>query len=181
MVGIGAVPNDGCLTGSGLGLASGVLCDEYCRAVGVEDVFVAGDVARWFHPGRQGHLRMEHWTHAMDQAALVAHNIVHPEEMRPCTPVEYVWSDQYDWKIQIVGHPAAAATHTVIGGFDEKARAAVLFGDEAGRLTAAVTVNWPRALLECRRLVFAGSALDAAKQCVNALAPLPAPTPKAAW
>ncbi|MEV0636035.1 FAD-dependent oxidoreductase [Streptomyces sp. NPDC050619] len=180
VVGIGAVPNDDWLAGSGLRLADGVLCDEYGRAVGAEGVFAAGDVARWFHPGHQEHLRVEHWTNAVDQAATVAHTIVHPEEPRPYAPVEYVWSDQYDWKIQIVGRPATATQHTVIGMFDENARAVALFGDEAGRLTAAVTVNWPRVLLECRRLVAGGSTLDAAKRRVDALAHPPVPAPGAA-
>ncbi|MBZ3900403.1 NAD(P)/FAD-dependent oxidoreductase [Streptomyces griseiscabiei] len=177
VVGIGAVPNDGWLAGSGLRVENGVVCDEYCRAVGAEDVFAAGDVARWFHPDRREHLRVEHWTNAVDQAALVAHNIVHPEDPRPYAPVEYVWSDQYDWKIQIVGRPSSAALHTVLGSFDGNARGAALFGDAEGRLTAAVTVNRPRALLECRRLVAAGSGLDVAEQRVAAtLAKPPVPT-----
>ncbi|MGW2523495.1 NAD(P)/FAD-dependent oxidoreductase [Streptomyces sp. NPDC001617] len=178
VVGIGAVPNDGWLAGSGLRLANGVVCDEYCRAA--VDVFAAGDVARWFHPGRQEHLRVEHWTNAIDQAALVAHNIVHPGQPRTYAPVEYVWSDQYDWKIQIVGRPATAAAHTVIGEFDDNARAVALFGEETGRFIAAVTVNWPRALLECRRLLSAGSTLATAEQRVNTLAHRPVLTSGAA-
>jgi hypothetical protein len=31
--------------------------------------------------------------------------------------------------------------------------AAVLYGDGTGRISGAVTVNWPRALIECRRHV----------------------------
>jgi phthalate 3,4-dioxygenase ferredoxin reductase subunit len=168
VVGIGAVPNDGCLTGSGLGLASGVLCDEYCRAVGVEDVFVAGDVARWFHPGRQGHLRMEHWTHAMDQAALVAHNIVHPEEMRPCTPVEYVWSDQYDWKIQITGRTGPELDPVTVHGNDPERSFAVLYGAPDGTMAGALVTNWPRALITCRRVVGTVS-VEEARRTVEAL------------
>ena len=176
VVGIGAVPNDGWLRGSGLHVANGVTCDEYCRAVGAEDVFAAGDVARWYHPDRLEYLRVEHWTNAVDQAVLIAHNIVHPEALRPYAPVEYVWSDQYDWRIQIVGRPATATQHTVTGTLDGNARAIALFGDEDGRLTAAVTVNWPRALLECRRLVASRSTLDAAEQRLGSLAPPPVPT-----
>ena len=33
VVGIGAVPNDGWLTSSGLVIDDGLVCDEYCRAV----------------------------------------------------------------------------------------------------------------------------------------------------
>ncbi|MFD7443691.1 NAD(P)/FAD-dependent oxidoreductase [Streptomyces sp. NPDC059909] len=182
VVGIGAVPNDAWLAGSGLRVDNGVLCDEYCRALGVENVYAAGDLARWYHPGRGRHLRVEHWTNAVDQAALVAHNITHPEDLRPHAPVEYVWSDQYDWKIQIVGCPADAAHHTLVGSFDgASARGAALYTDETGLLTAAMTVNWPRALVECRRLVAGGTTtLDTAAARLDRLTARPAQTSGAA-
>ncbi|TYK51009.1 NAD(P)/FAD-dependent oxidoreductase [Actinomadura decatromicini] len=156
VVGIGAVPNDGWLRSSGLDVANGVLCDEYCRALGTRDVFAAGDVARWPHPRHTDHVRVEHWTNAVEQAACVARNIVQPDEPVPYRPVEYVWSDQYDWKIQIVGSPARTTGHTVIGDLTgDRPRAAVASTDAAGRLAAAVTLNWPRALVTCRRLLAA--------------------------
>ncbi|WP_067895379.1 NAD(P)/FAD-dependent oxidoreductase [Actinomadura chibensis] len=156
VVGIGAVPNDGWLRSSGLDVADGVLCDEYCRAQGTRDVYAAGDVARWPHPRHGGHVRVEHWTNAVEQAACVARNIVRPDEPVPYRPVEYVWSDQYDWKIQIAGSPARATGHTVLGDpTGDRPRAAVAYTDAAGRLAAAVTLNWPRALVACRRLLAA--------------------------
>jgi phthalate 3,4-dioxygenase ferredoxin reductase subunit len=175
VVGIGAVPNDEWLASSGLLLDDGVVCDEFCRAVDAPDVFAAGDVARWRHPGRGEYVRVEHWTNAVDQAARVAHNIVHPHDMKPYAPVEYVWSDQYDWKIQIVGTPARATRHVLIGRLEgPSARGAALYGDDSGLLRAAVTVNWPRALVECRRLVAAGAGLDAATARIEQLAARPA-------
>ncbi|WP_255951189.1 NAD(P)/FAD-dependent oxidoreductase [Streptomyces odontomachi] len=188
VVGIGAVPNDTWLASSGLRLDDGVLCDAYCRARGVPDVFAAGDVARWYHPGHGAHVRVEHWTNAVEQAAQVAHNITHPEAMRPYAPVEYVWSDQYDFKIQIVGRPAGPAPDApvpgdpvLIGRWEgEDARAAALYGDADGRLRAAATVNWPRALLDCRRLVAQGADLAAARTRIDRLAEAsarPAPSP----
>ncbi|MGW0082203.1 NAD(P)/FAD-dependent oxidoreductase [Streptomyces sp. NPDC003393] len=176
VVGIGAVPNDTWLAGSGLRVDDGVLCDEYCRALDVDNVYAAGDVARWFHPGRGRHIRVEHWTNAVDQAAAVAHNITHPDEPRAYAPLEYVWSDQYDWKIQIVGRPADAAGHTLVGTFDgPSAKGAALYADDTGVLTAAATVNWPRALVECRRLIAGGTApLEAVLARLDTLSPRPA-------
>jgi NADPH-dependent 2,4-dienoyl-CoA reductase/sulfur reductase-like enzyme len=175
LVGIGAVPNDGWLASSGLRLDDGVLCDEYCRARDVPDVFAAGDVARWYHPGHGAHVRVEHWTNAVEQAAQVAHNITHPEAMRPYAPVEYVWSDQYDWKLQIVGRPvrngAVGGGAVLVGRWEgADARAAALYGDADGRLRAAATVNWPRALLDCRRLLAQGADLAAARARIDDLA-----------
>jgi phthalate 3,4-dioxygenase ferredoxin reductase subunit len=181
VVGIGAVPNDGWLADSGLPIESGVLCDQYSRTVDASDVFAVGDVARWFHPGHGEHVRVEHWTNAVDQAVCAAHNIAHPDDLRAYRPVEYVWSDQYDWKVQIVGRPTRGTWHEVVGELTgEKPRAAVLYGDDAGRLCGAVTVNWPKALVQCRRLVPEGAAADDAVERVRALAAAPRPARVAA-
>jgi phthalate 3,4-dioxygenase ferredoxin reductase component len=175
VVGIGAVPNDGWLADSGRQIDNGVRCDQFSRAIGAPDVYVAGDVARWFHPGHREHIRVEHWTNAVEQGACVAHNIAHPGDLHPYQPVEYVWSDQYDWKIQLVGRPAAGTRIATIGELGgEKPRAAVLYTDDGTRrLCGAVTVNWPRALAQCRRLVSAGATFDEARDRLGALAPAP--------
>src|SRR5436190_2028672 len=68
VVGIGALPNDGWLSSSGLLVDDGLVCDELCRAAGADDVFAAGDVARWKHPDEGRLVRVEHWTNAVDQA-----------------------------------------------------------------------------------------------------------------
>ncbi len=172
VVGIGAVPNDGWLATSGLLVENGVTCDQHCRAVDSPDVYVVGDLARWYHPGHEEHLRVEHWTNAVDSAVVAAHNIAHPDDLRAHAPVEYVWSDQYDWRIQIVGRPARGTRHELVGSLDgATARGAVLYTDDEGRLRGAVTVNWPKALVTCRRLVSAGSGFDDAVAQVSALPP----------
>jgi phthalate 3,4-dioxygenase ferredoxin reductase subunit len=152
VVGIGAVPNVSWLADSGLAIDNGVLCDEYCRAVGQADVYAVGDVARWWRADYEERVRVEHWTNAAEAAACAAHNIAHPDELRSYQPVEYVWSDQYDWKVQITGRPSRAARHRVIGDLaGAGARAAVAYGDDHDRLVGVVTVNWPKASIEGRR------------------------------
>jgi phthalate 3,4-dioxygenase ferredoxin reductase subunit len=151
LVGIGAEVNDGWLATSGLRLDDGVLCDQYCRSVSAPHVFAAGDVARWFHPGVGGHVRTEHWTNAVMQAACVAHNIAHPEDLRGYGPTPYVWSDQFDWHICVVGETSVEPAETVEGppGADGT-RFAALYCSADRTLTGAVVVNWPRALMRCR-------------------------------
>jgi phthalate 3,4-dioxygenase ferredoxin reductase subunit len=152
VIGIGAVPNDGWLASSGLLVDNGLVCDELCRAVGAEDVYAAGDVARWHHAGERADVRVEHWTNAVDQAGFVAHNLAHPDDPRRYAPSQYVWTDQHSWKFQIAGHPERGSRHELIGDLAaEKPRAALLYEDPDGRLVGALTVNWPRALAECRR------------------------------
>ena len=173
VVGIGAVPNDSWLSTSGLVVQDGVTCDEFCRALNAEHVYVVGDLARWYHPGRAEQVRAEHWTNAVDSAVVAAHNIAHPDLLRAHAPVEYVWSDQYDWKIQIVGRPATASRHQLLGTTNgEHARAAVLYADDLGQLLGAVTINWPKALVTCRRLMAAEASYDEALTQVSALTPV---------
>lgn len=158
VVGIGAIPNDEWLASSGLLVDNGLVCDEYCRAVGRPNIYAVGDVARWFHPRHGKLVRVEHWTNAVEQAACVAHNIINSNELKQYDPIEYVWSDQYDWKIQIAGTTAQAASHFVVSDPRVNHRFAALYEDETGHFCGVATVNWPRALLQCRRLL--GSSVD---------------------
>lgn len=154
VVGIGAIPNDGWLAGSGLPLDNGLLCDEFCRVQGRDDIFAVGDVARWYHRGYDGHVRVEHWTNAVEGAGCVAHNITLPDQMIPYEAVEYVWTDHYDWKIQVAGRPTheAVETEAVVGDLaGPSPRGAVLYGDSSGALCGAVTVNWPGGIARARR------------------------------
>lgn len=170
VVGIGAAPNDGWLADSELAIDDGILCDQYSRAVEVPDVYAVGDVARWFHLDHHEYVRVEHWTNAVEQASCVAHNIVHPEDLRSYRPVEYIWSDQYDWKVQIVGRPWVATDAEIVGNLvGERPRVTALFRGEGRRLIGAVTVNWPKALVQCRRWVAHRVAFDAALSSVQAL------------
>ncbi|MCF7552232.1 NAD(P)/FAD-dependent oxidoreductase [Pseudonocardia sp. WMMC193] len=155
VVGIGAVPNDDWLAGSGIPTDDGVLCDSHCRSIGAPHVWAVGDVARWWHPGYERTVRLEHWTNAVEQAVCVAHNIVHPDDLRSHAPVEYVWSDQYDWKIQLVGR-TGGDTHVRVEGADPE-RFAVLYA-EGDDFVGALTVNWPKALIACRRALAGGGA-----------------------
>ncbi len=159
LVGIGAVPNDAWLADSGLLIDNGVVCDRYCRAVDSDRVWAVGDVARWQDPRYPAEVRVEHWTNAVEQGAAVAHNIVHGDDLQPYGPLEYVWSDQYDWKMQIVGHASRGGRYEIVGDLSvDPAKAAVLYSDDDGLLTGVVAVNWPKPLVTGRRALNAGAA-----------------------
>ncbi|GHO79984.1 hypothetical protein KSD_77550 [Ktedonobacter sp. SOSP1-85] len=83
MVALGSLRNTEWLRGAGLAAdARGVVCDASCRAfdadgVVTDDIFVAGDVARWPHPLYDGQLLVvEHWSNAVTQAETAAHNML---------------------------------------------------------------------------------------------------------
>jgi phthalate 3,4-dioxygenase ferredoxin reductase subunit len=158
VVGIGADPNDGWLATSGLTIDNGLVCDAYCRADGTGEVYAVGDVARWYDRARGCHVRAEHWTNAVEQAACVAHNILHPDAPRAYEPVDFVWSDQHEWKIQVVGDTTGAVATAMLGDPTTDQRFAALYGDDRGRLRGAAVVNWPRALVRCRKATREGAA-----------------------
>ncbi|GAA4994926.1 FAD-dependent oxidoreductase [Yinghuangia aomiensis] len=170
VVGIGAVPNEGWLAGSGLTLDNGVVCDEYCRAVGAADIYAVGDVARWFDRARGRHVRAEHWTNAVDQAACAAHNILNPSDPRAYEPVEFVWSDQHDWKMQLVGDTSGLAATTLLGDATADRRFAALYADGRGGLRGAVVVNWPRVMVQCRKAMREGTSWDDIETGLRAIA-----------
>jgi 3-phenylpropionate/trans-cinnamate dioxygenase ferredoxin reductase subunit len=95
---MGVVPGTDWLSGSGLALDDGVVCDEHGQAA--EGIWAVGDVARWAD-GLGGSFRREHWTSATEQAAAVAAGIL--GEKQPVTAAPYWWSDQYDLKLQGLG------------------------------------------------------------------------------
>ena len=69
-----------------------------------------------------------------------------------------MWSDQYDWKIQIVGH--TGSDHWTMVGDPAQDRFAVVYGESQGQAEGAVIVNWPRALVDARRSVASRAKAD---------------------
>jgi 3-phenylpropionate/trans-cinnamate dioxygenase ferredoxin reductase subunit len=79
---------------------NGILVDEQCRA-SAPDVYAAGDVANHLHP-LFGRIRVEHYNNAEKQGAAVARSM-----LGSAAPYDYLhsfWSDQYDHKLEYVGH-----------------------------------------------------------------------------
>jgi phthalate 3,4-dioxygenase ferredoxin reductase subunit len=137
---------------------------------GSDDIFGVGDITRWYSPRRDGHVRVEHWTNAVEQAQCVAHNIVFPGQLAVYEGIEYVWTDQYDWKIQVAGQPThdTVAAEAAVGEFvGPRPRGAVLYGDSTGALCGAVTVNWPRAIVLCRQALSARTPYQETLRAVN--------------
>jgi NADPH-dependent 2,4-dienoyl-CoA reductase/sulfur reductase-like enzyme len=153
---IGSIPNTEWLGGSGIPVGNGVLCDEYCRAA--PHVWAAGDVASWLHVGLGERLRIEHRTNAAEQGLAVGRNILAGERPTPFVPVPYIWSDQYDLKIQIYGLPRNADSFTITDGSLGDRKLVGVYGKN-GRVRAAVGINMIRPLRTARALVAAQAEL----------------------
>ena len=98
IVGLGVTPATDWLQGSGLHLDDGVVCDATGAAegdTGDGNVVAAGDVARWWHPLYERHLRTEHWDDAARQGEAAARTLLAGREhAQAFDAVPYFWSDQ---------------------------------------------------------------------------------------
>lgn len=159
VVGVGVEPVTGWLEGSGLRLADGVVCDETCLAA--PGVVAAGDVARWPNPHFGGALtRLEHWTNATEQGVAAARRLLAGDGPgTPFAPVPFVWSDQYDVKIQVVGAVDPGDEVRVVEGSPDEHRFVALCSRD-GRLTGVVGFNRQRLVMQYRRLLVEGATLD---------------------
>lgn len=154
VVGIGAAPATRWLETSALEIADGIVCDGAGRTSAL-DVYAAGDVACW--AGR----RREHWTSAVEQGVHAATHLLRGEEVGALDHVPYVWTDQFELRLQIAGEAPAGATMHVCHGTLAEERFLVLFGSE-GRLVGAVGNKRPRQLLAARKLLARGATFEEA-------------------
>jgi NADPH-dependent 2,4-dienoyl-CoA reductase/sulfur reductase-like enzyme len=156
VVGVGVTPATAWLESSGLRLDNGVVCDA-TSATEAPGVFAAGDVARWHNPLFGRDMRVEHWTNAADQGMVAAKNILAGDgAAEPYAPVPYFWSDQYETKIQCVGHPGPGDEMQIVDGSVEDRRFVAIYG-RAGRLVGALAFSRPRLLMNCRRMISEGA------------------------
>jgi NADPH-dependent 2,4-dienoyl-CoA reductase/sulfur reductase-like enzyme len=139
VVSIGSIPVTEWLTGSGLRIDNGIVCDANCLAA--EGIWAVGDVARWHHEGIGRSLRLENRTNATEQAAAVAANILGAGQ--PYKPVPYFWTDQFDAKIQVYGLASLDAELEVLEG-DPASRRFVAAYRSAGRVTGVVGWSMPK-------------------------------------
>lgn len=169
-VGVGCVPNTEWLTGSGIPVGDGVATDEFSRVLDVPGVYAIGDVAHWRDVRTGSSRRVEHWTHAFQQAQLVAHNIVHPDDLRAQTRAPYFWSDQHGVKIQMVGRRGPDDSVDVVWCDAPGGRRPVALYSDAGRFTGGVTFGAPQISARLRRAWEDGVAMTDARALVADLA-----------
>ncbi|HTT55172.1 MAG TPA: FAD-dependent oxidoreductase [Streptosporangiaceae bacterium] len=94
---------------------NGILADELCRA-SAADVYVAGDVANQLHP-LFGRVRVEHFNNAEKQGAAAARSML--GSTAPYGYLHSFWSDQYEHKIEYVGHAAKWDDFVIRGSVEE--------------------------------------------------------------
>jgi NADPH-dependent 2,4-dienoyl-CoA reductase/sulfur reductase-like enzyme len=164
---VGVRPAVSWLAGSGLVLDNGVAVDPGLRA-SLPGVYAAGDCAAFASLRFGVRLRVEHWETALHAPEVVAANIAGGAEVYD--PVPYFWSEQFGRMVQYAGHHAAADRLVWRGDPGAATWSACWLSGDTRRLTAVLTVNRPRDLLQGRRLIAAGAEVDAARLADPAVA-----------
>jgi NADPH-dependent 2,4-dienoyl-CoA reductase/sulfur reductase-like enzyme len=156
VVGVGTVVDGGWLAGLGVPTEGGLRCDSTGLVEGTTNVYAVGDVAAWQHPTVGDRRRIEHWTSANEQAAVVAQRIAGMEITRQADVVPYFWSDQYGLTLQLIGRCDLATSVEVLHDPGTiKGTVAGYF--QAGSLVAVLAFHAPRLLNRYRKLVAAGA------------------------
>jgi 3-phenylpropionate/trans-cinnamate dioxygenase ferredoxin reductase component len=115
VAGFGVDPNVGFTLGSGIDVDDGIVVDRTCET-SVPGVYAVGDVASHDHP-LFGRVRVEHYNNAEKQGRHVAKALLGGTD-----PYDYVhtfWSDNYDHKIEYVGHAKRWDEFVVRGDVDD--------------------------------------------------------------
>jgi 3-phenylpropionate/trans-cinnamate dioxygenase ferredoxin reductase subunit len=132
---VGIEPNVELLQGTGVEIDNGVLVDAFCRT-NVPDIYAAGDVANHLHP-LFGRIRVEHYNNAEKQGAFAARSMLGARG--EYAYLHTFWSDQYEHKLEYVGHVRSWDQFVVRGSL--KDRKLIGFYLQGGRLMAAVGLN----------------------------------------
>lgn len=148
IVGVGILPGSALAEAAELSLENGIETDAYGRTSD-PSIWAAGDCASF--PYRGNRIRLESVPNAIDQAEIVAQNILGAEKPYEAKP--WFWSDQYDVKLQIAGLNAGYDT-VITRDNGEGSQSIWYYVDDT--LLAVDAMNAPRDYMIGKRLIEAG-------------------------
>jgi len=151
ITGVGIEPDVVLAAAAGIEIENGIKVDAQGRT-SVPDIWAAGDCTSF--PYRGGRIRLESVPNAIDQAEIVAENILGAGKEYVATP--WFWSDQYDVKLQIAG--LNAGYDRVVSRLGEGSASFWYYLGET--LLAVDAANDPRGYMVGKRLIEAGKSPD---------------------
>jgi NADPH-dependent 2,4-dienoyl-CoA reductase/sulfur reductase-like enzyme len=146
VVGTGVRPRIALAEAAGLKVDNGVVTDDRLRT-SAQDVYAAGDIARYPDPVSGRLIRVEHWVHAERQGQHVARHIMGDD--RPFVDPPFFWSAHYDKAINYLGHAEGFDPPALDGSI--AAQDATIRFSKDGELLAVATVGRDLANLEAER------------------------------
>ena len=159
VVGVGITPNTGLAEAAGLSVTNGIVVDEHLATTD-SDVFAAGDVANAYYPHLGTHLRLEHWSAALNQGPVAAAGMLGRTAIYDRVP--YFFSDQYDMGMEYSGHVEGGRYDDVVFRGDVAKGEFIVFWMGGGRVLAGMNVNIWDATDAIQALVRSGQPVDPA-------------------
>ncbi len=139
-IGIGISPNSELASKAGLKVdRGGVMVNEHLETE-VEGIFSAGDVARFFSPLFERHLRVEHYDVAVGHGMLAGENMVVGDQRRSYRDIPHFFSYILDLKINASGDLTLRDRVVRRGSLDME-KGFFQFYLNKGRVEAVVAVN----------------------------------------
>jgi NADPH-dependent 2,4-dienoyl-CoA reductase/sulfur reductase-like enzyme len=152
VAGLGVIPNTELADAAGLEVNDGIVVDEYGRVPGHDDVFAAGDVARFPVPALGISLRIEHEDHANSHGLAVGANMAGADT--PYEHLPFFYSDLFDLGYEAVG--LVDSRLEAVENWQEPYRKGVVTYLEDGRPRGVLLWNVWDKLDDARDLIRAG-------------------------
>ena len=153
IVGVGIAPDSALAESAGLDLDNGIKTDAQGRTSD-PSIWAAGDCASF--PYRGERIRLESVPNAIDQAEIVARNMLGEGVDYVAKP--WFWSDQYDVKLQIAG--LNTGYDNIVTRPGDKDGSVSFWYYQGDTLLAVDAMNDPRAYMVGKRLVEGGKSPD---------------------
>jgi NADPH-dependent 2,4-dienoyl-CoA reductase/sulfur reductase-like enzyme len=157
VVGIGVVPNDELARAAGLEVDNGVVTDAALRTSDPH-IFAAGDVASSYLPLLGRHLRIEHWSNALNGGKAAATSMLGLQVEYNRVP--YFFSDQYDLGMECSGLPFPGSYDQVVYRGAANALEFIAFWLHENRVIAGMNVNVWDVTDDIQALVRSGKPVD---------------------
>ena len=159
VAGLGIVPRTELAEQAGLEVDDGVLVDDRGRAGGREDVFAAGDVARFPVSALGGTRRVEHEDHANTHGRHVGANMAGAD--KPYDHLPFFYSDLFDLGYEAVG--LVDSRLRAVAAWEEPNRKGIVgYVDEGGRARGFLLWEVWGKVDAATELIEAGGTLDSA-------------------
>lgn len=155
VVGAGAHINKELAADAKLEVRDGIVVDHYCQT-SHPDIFAAGDVA--IHPDLG--FCIQSWANAQNQGIIAAKSMLGGDKKEKYQEIPWLWSDQYDCNIQILGTPVDLDKTTIVIRDSGARQKSFFYLDSAGKLQYLVSINDARVIQIAKRWVRAERVLD---------------------
>jgi NADPH-dependent 2,4-dienoyl-CoA reductase/sulfur reductase-like enzyme len=152
VAGLGVIPDTELAEAAGLEVGDGIVVDEYGRVPGREDVFAAGDVARFPVRALGTSMRIEHEDHANSHGRAVGANMAGADT--PYDHLPFFYSDLFDLGYEAVG--LVDSRLEAVENWQEPYRKGVVTYVEEGRPRGVLLWNVWDKLDAARELIVAG-------------------------